>query len=142
MKVKQTATYDRTSIATIPFAIAIIGPGARSLVAGNTIRNVGRQKGGEPPNTADGIGILVLGTSIDALILNNTITLDAPNAKDVPIWVVGGALTIAGYVIPGYMVIASLIYSASTTLIMFMLGRVIVGRVEDKAEVRPSFAMS
>ena len=38
------------------------------------------------------------------------------------LWVVGGALTIAGYVIPGYMVIASVVYSASTTLVMFLLG--------------------
>ena len=55
------------------------------------------------------------------------------------LWVVGGALTVAGYVVPGYMVVASLIYSASTTLIMFLLGRILVRRVEDKAAGEAQF---
>ena len=49
------------------------------------------------------------------------------------LWVVGGALTVAGYSIPGYMVFACIIYSAITTLSMFLLGRPLVRRVEDKA---------
>jgi vitamin B12/bleomycin/antimicrobial peptide transport system ATP-binding/permease protein len=49
------------------------------------------------------------------------------------LWVVGGALTVAGYSIPGYMVFACIIYSTITTLIMFLLGRPLVRRVEEKA---------
>lgn len=49
------------------------------------------------------------------------------------LWFVGGALTVAGFTIPGYMVIASIIYSAATTTGMFLMGRALVRRVEDKA---------
>jgi vitamin B12/bleomycin/antimicrobial peptide transport system ATP-binding/permease protein len=49
------------------------------------------------------------------------------------LWVVGGSLTVAGYSIPGYMVFACIIYSTITTLGMFLLGRLLVRRVEEKA---------
>jgi hypothetical protein len=49
------------------------------------------------------------------------------------LWVVRGPLTVAGYSIPGYMVFAWIIYSAITTLSMFLLGRPLVRRVEEKA---------
>jgi len=49
------------------------------------------------------------------------------------LWVVGGALTVAGYSIPGYMVFACIIYSAITTSSMFLLSRPLVRRVEQKA---------
>ena len=49
------------------------------------------------------------------------------------LWVVGGSLTVAGYSIPGYMVFACILYSAITTLSMFLLGRPLVRRVEEKA---------
>ena len=49
------------------------------------------------------------------------------------LWVVGGALTVAGYSIPGYMVLACIIYSTITTFGMFLLGRKLVERVEMKA---------
>ena len=49
------------------------------------------------------------------------------------LWVVGGSLTVAGYSIPGYMVFACIIYSTVTTLGMFLLGRPLVRRVEEKA---------
>jgi len=49
------------------------------------------------------------------------------------LWVVGGALTVAGYSIPGYMVFACIIYSAITTAAMFLLSRPLVRRVEEKA---------
>ena len=49
------------------------------------------------------------------------------------LWVVGGSLTVMGYSIPGYMVIACIIYSTATTLGMFLLGRLLVRRVEEKA---------
>ena len=42
------------------------------------------------------------------------------------LWVVGGSLIVAGYSIPGYMVFACIIYSAITTLSMFLLGRPLV----------------
>ena len=49
------------------------------------------------------------------------------------LWIVGGSLTVAGYSIPGYMVFACIIYSAITTLSMFLLGRPLVRSVEEKA---------
>jgi putative ATP-binding cassette transporter len=49
------------------------------------------------------------------------------------LWVVGGALAIMGYSIPGYMVFACIVYSALTTASMFLLSRPLVRRVEDKA---------
>jgi putative ATP-binding cassette transporter len=49
------------------------------------------------------------------------------------LWIVGGALTVAGYTIPGYMVFACIIYSGLATISMFLLGRHLVRRVEDKA---------
>jgi vitamin B12/bleomycin/antimicrobial peptide transport system ATP-binding/permease protein len=55
------------------------------------------------------------------------------------LWVVGGALTIGGYSIPGYMVIACILYSGVTTLCMFLLGRHLVRRVEDKAAGEAQF---
>ncbi len=49
------------------------------------------------------------------------------------LWVVGGALTVMGFSIPGYMVFACIIYSAITTSSMFLLSRPLVRRVEEKA---------
>jgi vitamin B12/bleomycin/antimicrobial peptide transport system ATP-binding/permease protein len=49
------------------------------------------------------------------------------------LWVVGGALTVAGIFIPGYMVLACILYSALTTSVMFLLGRPLVRRVEERA---------
>jgi vitamin B12/bleomycin/antimicrobial peptide transport system ATP-binding/permease protein len=49
------------------------------------------------------------------------------------LWVVGGALTVMGYSIPGYMVFACIVYSALTTTSMFLLSRPLVRRVEEKA---------
>ena len=49
------------------------------------------------------------------------------------LWVVGGALTVIGYSIPGYMVFACIVYSALTTISMFLLSRPLVRRVEKKA---------
>jgi vitamin B12/bleomycin/antimicrobial peptide transport system ATP-binding/permease protein len=49
------------------------------------------------------------------------------------LWVVGGALTVAGITVPGYMVFACVLYSAVTTSIMFLLGRPLVLRVEERA---------
>ena len=49
------------------------------------------------------------------------------------LWVVGGSLAVAGYSVPGYMVFACILYSTITTLSMFLLGRPLVRRVEEKA---------
>jgi vitamin B12/bleomycin/antimicrobial peptide transport system ATP-binding/permease protein len=55
------------------------------------------------------------------------------------LWVVGGSLSVAGYSIPGYMVFACIIYSAITTLSMYLLGRPLVHRVEKKAAGEAQF---
>ncbi len=49
------------------------------------------------------------------------------------LWIVGGALTVAGVTIPGYMVFACIAYSGLMSLGMYLLGRRLVERVEDKA---------
>ncbi len=49
------------------------------------------------------------------------------------LWFVGGSLNVAGVVIPGYMVFACVAYSAISTLGMFLLGRQLVRRVEERA---------
>ncbi len=49
------------------------------------------------------------------------------------LWVVGGSLTVAGYTIPGYMVFACILYSAVTSLGMFLMGRPLVRHVEEKS---------
>lgn len=49
------------------------------------------------------------------------------------LWVVGGALAIAGYAIPGYMVFACVLHSGITTFGMYVMGRALVRSVEDKA---------
>jgi vitamin B12/bleomycin/antimicrobial peptide transport system ATP-binding/permease protein len=51
------------------------------------------------------------------------------------LWVVGGSFTVLGVAIPGYMVFACVMYSAVTTLGMFLLARPLVRRVEQKAAV-------
>lgn len=55
------------------------------------------------------------------------------------LWFVGGSLTVAGVTIPGYMVFASIIYSSATTAAMFVLGRLLVDRVEQKAAGEAQF---
>ncbi|OJY37236.1 MAG: hypothetical protein BGP06_00405 [Rhizobiales bacterium 65-9] len=55
------------------------------------------------------------------------------------LWVVGGALTIGGVSIPGYMVIACVLYCAITTAGMYLLGRPLVTRVEEKAAAEARF---
>jgi len=55
------------------------------------------------------------------------------------LWVVGGSLSVGGVVIPGYMVFACAIYSAITTLGMFLLGRPLVRRVEERAAGEAQF---
>lgn len=49
------------------------------------------------------------------------------------LWYVGGAITIGDVVIPGYLVIAVVAYTAATSLGMYLLGWPLVTRVEEKA---------
>ncbi|MFZ4806820.1 MAG: ABC transporter ATP-binding protein/permease [Hyphomicrobiaceae bacterium] len=49
------------------------------------------------------------------------------------LWVVGGTLVVAGFHIPGYMVVACIVYSAITTLGTTLLARPLVRKVEEKA---------
>ena len=58
------------------------------------------------------------------------------------LWFIGGSLTFGGVTIPGYLVIAVVIYSASTSFGMLLLGRPLVARVEAKAAAEADFALS
>jgi putative ATP-binding cassette transporter len=49
------------------------------------------------------------------------------------LWFVGGGVTIGEVHVPGYMVIACVAYSAITSGAMFLIGRPLVRRVEEKA---------
>lgn len=78
-------------------AYGIIGPGARSIVAGNTIKNVGRN-----PETK-GIGIVLSARSTGTLIKDNTIATTTADPDDYPIWIPEGPLAIlSGNVLEGY----------------------------------------
>lgn len=57
----------------------------------------------------------------------------------VVLWIVGGSLTVGGVTIPGYMVIACVLYSGATTWGMYLLGRPLVDRVEAKAAAEAQF---
>jgi vitamin B12/bleomycin/antimicrobial peptide transport system ATP-binding/permease protein len=48
------------------------------------------------------------------------------------LWFVGGSLTVGGITIPGYMVLACIAYSAVSTYGMFLFGRHLVRRVEER----------
>ncbi|CAJ0849632.1 Vitamin B12 transport ATP-binding protein BacA [freshwater sediment metagenome] len=55
------------------------------------------------------------------------------------LWFIGGSLTFWGLTIPGYLVIAVVIYSACTSYGMLLLGRPLVARVEAKAAAEADF---
>ena len=55
------------------------------------------------------------------------------------LWFIGGSLTFGGITIPGYLVIAVVAYSASTSFGMMLLGRPLVARVEAKAAAEADF---
>lgn len=55
------------------------------------------------------------------------------------LWYVGGALTISGVTIPGYLVIVAILYSLATSLGMYALGWPLVARVEEKAAAEGNF---
>ncbi len=49
------------------------------------------------------------------------------------LWTVGGSLTVGGYTIPGYLVIAVVLYTGLTSFGMLLLGRPLVSAVAHKA---------
>ena len=55
------------------------------------------------------------------------------------LWRVGGSITVGAVTIPGYLVIAVVIYTALTSFGMYKLGRPLVARVEDKAAAEGDF---
>ena len=57
------------------------------------------------------------------------------------LWFIGGSLRIGDVTIPGYLVIAVVIYSASTSFGMLLLGRPLVARVEAKAVGRGGLSL-
>ncbi len=67
----------------------------------------------------------------------NTIILSA--SFMVVLWSVGGSLTVGGVTIPGYLVIAVVIYTGMTSFGMFLLGRPLVSAVARKAEGEGDF---
>lgn len=55
------------------------------------------------------------------------------------LWFVGGSINIGGTTVPGYFVIACLLYAGLTTTLMVLLGRPLVRTVEDKAAGEAQF---
>ncbi len=55
------------------------------------------------------------------------------------LWFVSGAIDVNGVHVPGYMVIACILYSGATTAAMFLLGRPLVRKVEEKAGEEAQF---
>ena len=55
------------------------------------------------------------------------------------LWFIGGSLTMWGVEIPGYLVIAALLYSGITSFGMLLIGRPLVARVEEKAAAEADF---
>ena len=55
------------------------------------------------------------------------------------LWFVGGSIDIGGAHVPGYFVIACLLYAGLTTALMVVLGRPLVRTVEDKAAGEAQF---
>ena len=61
----------------------------------------------------------------------NTVILSA--SFMIVLWSVGGSMTVGGIAIPGYLVIAVVLYTALTSFGMFLLGRPLVSAVAHKA---------
>lgn len=57
----------------------------------------------------------------------------------VVLWQVGGSFRIFDVVVPGYLVLAVILYTSLTSLGMWILGRPLVARVEEKAEAEADF---
>ena len=55
------------------------------------------------------------------------------------LWFIGGSLTLFGVEIPGYLVIAAVLYSGITSFGVLLIGRPLVARVEQKAAAEAEF---
>ena len=55
------------------------------------------------------------------------------------LWFIGGSLTLFGVEIPGYLIIAAILYSGLTSFGMWLIGRPLVERVEKKAAAEADF---
>ncbi len=55
------------------------------------------------------------------------------------LWFIGGSLTLFGVEIPGYLVIAAVLYSGITSFGVLLIGRPLVARVEQKAAAEADF---
>jgi putative ATP-binding cassette transporter len=55
------------------------------------------------------------------------------------LWFVGGAINVGGFHVPGYLVIACLLYSGLTTAAMVLLGGPLVRKVEGKAAAEAQY---
>ncbi len=60
----------------------------------------------------------------------------------VVLWFVGGSISFGGLVIPGYLVIAVILYTSFTSFCMYKLGRPLVAKVEAKSEGEGNFRYS
>jgi putative ATP-binding cassette transporter len=71
------------------------------------------------------------GGIINTLLLSTSFT--------VVLWHVGGAITLGGLTIPGYLVIAVVLYTFATSFCMLRLGIPLVNRVEEKSAAEGDF---
>jgi vitamin B12/bleomycin/antimicrobial peptide transport system ATP-binding/permease protein len=55
------------------------------------------------------------------------------------LWFVGGGINFGGYYVPGYLVIACIVYSGLTTAVMVLLGGPLVRKVEQKAAAEAQY---
>jgi putative ATP-binding cassette transporter len=55
------------------------------------------------------------------------------------LWYVGGSITLGGLTVPGYLVLAVVIYTGTTSYVMYRLGWPLVARVEEKAAGEGNF---
>lgn len=88
--------FERIGRDGVKQAFGIVGPGVRSVVAGNVFVDIGQGSTG-------GIAALVIGGVADCLFLNNTFAIKAAEPGDFPIWIVSGASVILkGNTLSGY----------------------------------------
>lgn len=66
-------------------------------------------------------------------------TLLVSSSFIVILWYVGGSMTLGGVTIPGYLVLAVLVYTGTTSFVMYKLGWPLVARVEEKAAGEGNF---
>ncbi len=73
----------------------------------------------------------LVGGVINTLIVSSSFIL--------VLWYVGGSIVLGGLSVPGYLVLAVLMYSSATSFLMYKLGWPLVARVEEKAAGEGNF---